>query len=62
MGCGKAVVSTPNLYAEEVLSNERGIVAELQNPKSYADCIDKFLSNPDLRKRIEQNAYAFADQ
>ena len=60
MGCGKAVVSTPNLYAEEVLSNERGMVAELQNPKSYAEKIDALLSNPDLRKRIEQNAYAFA--
>ncbi|MGY4884655.1 MAG: glycosyltransferase [Nanobdellota archaeon] len=60
MGCGKAVVSTPNLYAEEVLNHERGMIAELQNPKSYADCIDKLLSNPDLRKRIEQNAYSFA--
>jgi glycosyltransferase involved in cell wall biosynthesis len=60
MGCGRAVVSTPNLYAEEVLSGERGLVAELQNPKSYAECIDKLLSDPDLRKRIEQNAYAFA--
>ena len=37
MGCGKAVVSTPNLYAVEVLDHERGMVAELQNPKSYAE-------------------------
>lgn len=60
MGCGKAVVSTPNLYALEVLNDERGLVAELEDPKSYAKCIDKLLSNPKLRKNIEQNAYAYS--
>jgi glycosyltransferase involved in cell wall biosynthesis len=59
LGCGKAVVSTPNIYAEEVLSHERGMLAEFQDPKSFADCIDKLLSNEILKKRIEQNAYAF---
>ncbi|HPD81587.1 MAG TPA: glycosyltransferase [Candidatus Pacearchaeota archaeon] len=59
MGCGKAVVSTPNLYAEEVLSHDRGVLAEFQNPKSFAEGIDKILSDPEWKKRIEQNAYAF---
>jgi glycosyltransferase involved in cell wall biosynthesis/rhamnogalacturonyl hydrolase YesR len=59
MGCGKAVVSTPNLYAEEVLSHDRGVLAEFQNPKSFADGIDKILSDEEWKKRIEQNAYAF---
>jgi len=59
LGCGRAVVSTPNLYAEEVLKNERGLLANLQDPKSYAIQIDKLLSDPNLKKRIEQNAYAF---
>jgi glycosyltransferase involved in cell wall biosynthesis len=59
MGCGKAVVSTPNLYAEEVLSHDRGVLAEFQNPKSFAEGIDKILSDLEWKKRIEQNAYAF---
>ncbi len=59
MGCGKPVVSTPNLYAEEVLSADRGVLAEFQNPKSYAEAIDKLLGNPEYKKRVEQNAYAF---
>ncbi|MCX6750733.1 MAG: hypothetical protein NTZ83_04705, partial [Candidatus Pacearchaeota archaeon] len=56
---GKAVVSTPNIYAEEVLSHDRGVLAEFQNPKSFAEGIDKLLSDTELKKRIEQNAYAF---
>jgi glycosyltransferase involved in cell wall biosynthesis len=60
MGCGKAVVSTPNIYAEEVLNHDRGVLADFQNPKSFADGIDKLLSDPAWKKRVEQNAYAFS--
>jgi glycosyltransferase involved in cell wall biosynthesis len=59
LGCGKAIVSTPNLYAEEVLDNERGMLAEFQDPKSFADAVEKLLSDNELKKRMEQNAYAF---
>lgn len=59
LGCGKAVVSTPNIYAEEVLANERGMLAKFKDPKSFATAIDKLLSDKELKKRIEQNAYAF---
>jgi glycosyltransferase involved in cell wall biosynthesis len=59
LGCGKAIVSTPNIYAEEVLGNERGMLAKFQDPKSFANAIEKLLSNSELRKNMEQNAYAF---
>ncbi len=59
LGCGKAIVSTPNIYAEEVLSKERGLLAEFKNPKSFAEAIDKILSDKELRNRIEHNAYSF---
>ena len=59
LGCGKAVVSTPNIYAEEVLSHDRGVLADFQDPKSYADAIEKLLGDPEWKKRVEQNAYAF---
>ena len=59
LGCGKAVVSTPNIYAEEVLSNERGVLANFKDPKSFADAIDKILSDKEFKKRLEHNAYSF---
>ncbi len=59
LGCGKAIVSTPNIYAREVLSKDRGVLAEFKNPKSFSNAVDKILSNSELRSRIEQNAYAF---
>jgi len=60
MGCGKAVISSPIEYAKEVLSHDRGIVVEEKNPDSYALAIDNVLSNPDYRKLIERNAYAYS--
>ncbi|MFH1365754.1 MAG: glycosyltransferase [archaeon] len=59
LGCGKAIVSTPSIYAEEVLDNERGMLAKFQDSESFAEAIEKLLSNDELKKRIEQNAYAF---
>ena len=57
MGCGKAVVSTPSIYAREVLSHERGLLANFRSPKDYAKAIDKILSNKEFKARIEHNAY-----
>jgi len=59
LGCGKAIVSTPNIYAKEVLGKGRGVLVEFKNPRSFSNAIDKILSNNELRSRIEQNAYAF---
>lgn len=59
MGCGRTVISTPITYAKEFLSNDKGVIAEEKNPKSYAQKIDKILSNPEFKKTIERNAYTF---
>jgi glycosyltransferase involved in cell wall biosynthesis len=60
MGCGKAIVSTPIAYAEDVLGIDRGIIVELKDPDSYTEAIDKILSDPDLKEKLEKNAYAFS--
>lgn len=60
MGCGKVVVSSPIEYAKEVLSHDRGIVVEEKNPDSYTLAIDAVLSNPNYKKLIERNAYAYS--
>ena len=60
MGCGRVVVSTPIKYAKEFLSKDRGVVVKEKNPASYAKEIDALLSNPERRKLIERNAYAYS--
>jgi len=59
LGCGKAVVSTPSIYAREVLGKERGVLAKFREPKSFSEAIDKILSDKDFKSRIENNAYSF---
>jgi len=59
IGCGKATVSTPNIYAKEVLSDKKGILAKFRNPSSFAIAINKILSDPKLKEDLEKNAYSF---
>jgi len=59
VGCGRAVVSTPIIYAEDLLSNGRGLLVNFKDPKSYAEAIDKLLSNPEFRRNMEREAYTF---
>ena len=55
VGYGKAIVSTPYLYAKEMLSDGRGLLAEFNNPDSLADCIKYILQNPDKKAKMERD-------
>ncbi|MBS3085957.1 glycosyltransferase [Candidatus Pacearchaeota archaeon] len=57
-GCGKAVVSTPSVYAEELLTADRGVLVEFKEPESYVKAVNDILSDPEFKERLEQNAYA----
>jgi glycosyltransferase involved in cell wall biosynthesis len=59
LGCGKAIVSTPYLYASEALAEGRGLLAEFQDPHSFARCVTMLLENPALREQCERNAFAY---
>ena len=59
LGAGKAVVSTPYLYAAEALAEGRGLFAEFKNPKSFARCIRLLLEEPALREHCERSALAY---
>ncbi len=59
IGCGKAVVSTPYLYANELLALDRGVIAEFRNSDSIADAILMLLDDPAMRAAIERRAYRF---
>ena len=60
MACGKAVVSTPYLYAEEALGEGRGLLAEFNDPNSIADNILKVLEHPMLKEELEFRTYRYA--
>lgn len=63
MGCGRVVVSTPILYAEELLAENRGVIAKkFKAPKTFVGAIDRVLSSPQLKETIEKNAYKFSRQ
>ncbi|MCS7201206.1 MAG: glycosyltransferase family 4 protein [Dictyoglomus sp.] len=62
IGFGKAIISTPYLYAEEMLSNNRGILVDFRNAKAISEAIDRILKNPEFMKTLEKKALEFGKQ
>jgi glycosyltransferase involved in cell wall biosynthesis len=58
----KAVVSTPTLFAEEVISDHRGLLCKFDDARSVADCVQRILSEPWLRRRLEANAFKYGQE
>jgi glycosyltransferase involved in cell wall biosynthesis len=56
---GKAVVSTPFVHAQELLSEGRGLLARFRDSESLAVAITALLDNPDLRMQMEKAAYSY---
>ena len=59
LGCGKAIVSTPYLYAEEVLSGGRGLLVDFRNPDQLAGGVTRILDDAVLREQMETRAYKY---
>lgn len=62
VGCGKAIVSTPYLYAKEVLAHHRGFLCEFRDADSIARNVIALLDDPALRRATERRAYRFGRQ
>lgn len=56
LGAGKAIVSTPYLYAREVLAKDRGLLVGFRDAAMLGAAVDQILSDPDLRRRLEAAA------
>ena len=54
VGCGRVIVSTPYGYANEMLSQGRGLLAKFRDPESIADCIGYVIGHPEEKRRMEQ--------
>ncbi len=59
LGVGKFCVSTPYLYAKEVLSHNRGALVPFRNSQAIARKIIYYWQNPEKRQIMEKNAYQY---
>lgn len=60
VGAGKAVVSTPYWYAQEMLANGRGRIVAFRDHDALAREINQLLDNPAERLRLRHAAYQYS--
>lgn len=56
---GKAVISTPYWYAQEVLANDRGYLVPFNNPKALAGTMSGILSHREEMRKTRRAAYEY---
>ncbi len=59
LGAGKAVISTPYWYAEEMLAEERGALVPFRDPAALAAQVIDLLDNEAKRHAMRKRAYLF---
>jgi glycosyltransferase involved in cell wall biosynthesis len=59
LGAGKAVISTPYWYAEEMLAEERGVIVPFKDPTVLAEQVIDLLNDDAKRHAMRKRAYLF---
>lgn len=59
LGHGKAIVATPTLFAKEELSDNRGLFCKFGKARSIAECVERILSDAELKQELETNAFKY---
>lgn len=58
MGCGRVIISTPYRYAEEMLGDGRGMLAQFKDADSIAGCILAVIGSPSIQAEMETKTLA----
>jgi glycosyltransferase involved in cell wall biosynthesis len=59
LGAGKAVISTPYWYAQEMLADKRGVIVPFRDPAALAEQVMNLLGNEAERHAMRKRAYMF---
>ncbi len=59
LGAGKAIVSTPYWYAQEMLAENRGVLFPFREPEALAQKVVDLLGNDAVRHAMRKRAYVF---
>ncbi len=62
LGAGKAVISTPYWYAQEMLDEGRGLLVPFRDPAAMAEQVINLLDNESQRHAMRKRAYMFGRQ
>jgi len=63
VACGRPVVATPIIYAEELLEQNRGIIVEnFKSPEAFTSGLSQLLDDDEMRQNMAEAAYAFGRQ
>ena len=58
MGAGRAIVSTPYAYAQELLADGRGVLVPPASPAALGAALNEILGDDDLRASLGRRAHA----
>ena len=59
IGMGKAIVSTPYWYAQEMLSDNRGLLVDFRDTEGFKKSLLYLIENPEERNIMRKKAYDF---
>lgn len=59
IGMGKAIISTPYWYAQEMLSDDRGVLVDFGDTDGFKDSLLHLIENPKECDEIRKKAYDF---
>lgn len=60
LACGCAVISTPYLYAQELLADGRGELVPFRDPQAIAQALHRLLSDDGYREQLRRRAYHYS--